>query len=247
MAQNWDPERYARNARFVADFGEALLVLLAPKPGERILDLGCGDGALTEKLAATGASVVGVDAGAEMVRAAKARGLDARVMDGQALSFDHEFDAVFSNAAIHWMKRAGAVLAGVRRALKPGGRILAEFGGAGNVAIVLEALFRILARYGVEGPSLSPWYYATPEEYRRLLEANGFVVKNLELFPRPTPIPGELADWFETFGESFLSAVPASERETVKRQLARELAPKLRDRDGKWTLDYVRLRVAAHI
>ncbi|MGD0076678.1 MAG: methyltransferase domain-containing protein, partial [Candidatus Binataceae bacterium] len=106
MSQRWDPDRYAANARFVADLGAPLIDLLAPKRGERILDLGCGDGALTEKLAATGAIVVGVDGSGEMVAAARARGLDARVMDGQALEFDHEFDAVLSNAAIHWMRRA---------------------------------------------------------------------------------------------------------------------------------------------
>ena len=162
MTQRWDPNRYATSARFVAELGEPLIGLLAPKPGERILDLGCGDGALTEKIVATGATVVGVDASAEMVVAARARGLDARVMDGQSLGFDHEFDAVLSNAALHWMRQPDAVLKGVRRALKPGGRLVAEFGGAGNVASVAEALIEALGRRGIDGRALVPWYYPTP-------------------------------------------------------------------------------------
>jgi trans-aconitate methyltransferase len=247
MSQRWDPDRYAANARFVADLGAPLIDLLAPKRGERILDLGCGDGALTEKLAATGAIVVGVDGSGEMVAAARARGLDARVMDGQALEFDHEFDAVLSNAAIHWMRRADAVVKGVRRALKPGGRFVAEFGAAGNVASVMEALIEALGRRGIEGRALIPWYYPTPDEYRALLEANGFAVDSIALIPRPTTIPGDLADWLDTFAGSFLSAVALSDRDTLKREVAERLAPKFRDRSGKWTLDYVRLRVVAHL
>jgi trans-aconitate methyltransferase len=247
MTQRWNPKCYATSARFVAELGEPLVGLLAPKAGERILDLGCGDGALTEKLAATGATVVGVDASPEMVAAARARGLDARVMDGQSLDFDREFDAVLSNAALHWMRQSDAVLKGVRRALKPGGRLVAEFGGAGNVASVAEALIETLSRRDIDGRALVPWYYPTPEQYRRLLEANGFAVDSIELIPRPTPIPGELADWLDTFAGSFLSAVPMSERDAVKREVAERLAPKLRDRSGKWILDYVRLRVVAHI
>jgi len=247
MSQSWDPNRYAASARFVAELGEPLIGLLAPKPGERILDLGCGDGALTEKLAATGATVVGVDASPEMVAAARARGLDARVMDGQSLEFDHEFDAVLSNAALHWMRQPDAVLKGVRRALKPRGRLVAEFGGAGNVASVAEALIEALERRGIDGRALVPWYYPTPDEYRDLLEANRFAVDSVELIPRPTTIPGELADWLDTFAGSFLSAVPVSERDAIKREVAERLAPKFRDHSGKWTLDYVRLRVVAHI
>ena len=139
MTQRWNPERYAASARFVADLGEPLLALLAPKAGERILDLGCGDGVLTEKIAASGATVVGVDASEAMVIAARKRGLDARVMDGQALTFDREFDAMLSNAAMHWMPKAEAVVKGVRRALKPHGRMVAEFGGKGNVDAVVGA------------------------------------------------------------------------------------------------------------
>ena len=247
MTQTWNPDRYATNARFVAELGEPLLALLAPRAGERILDLGCGDGALTEKLLAYGVTVVGVDSSPEMVAAARARGLDARVMNGQALEFDREFDAVLSNAAMHWMPKADAVLNGIRRALKANGRLVTEFGGAGNVAAVFEALSQTLSRRGVDARALSPWYYPSPDEYRNLLAANGFTPDSIELIPRPTPLPGEITDWLDTFCGIFLNAVPATERDAVKHEIAQRLAPKLRDSTGKWVLDYVRLRVVAHL
>ena len=169
--QTWDPNRYAQNARFVADLGAPLIELLAPQPGERILDLGCGDGALTEKLAACGCTVVGVDGSAEQIAATRARRLDARVMNGEALDFDRQFDAVFSNAALHWMKRADAVIDGVRRALKPGGRFVAEMGGAGCVAKVRGALTTALRRRDIDAVPLDPWYFPTAEDYGGRLRA----------------------------------------------------------------------------
>src|SRR5881296_2393864 len=141
-AQTWDPERYARHARFVSELGAPVVELLAPQPGERILDLGCGDGALTAKLAALGCAVVGVDASAPQVDAAKTLGVDARVLDGEHLAFEGEFDAVFSNAALHWMKRADVVIAGVWRALRPGGRFVAECGGRGCIATIETAMLK---------------------------------------------------------------------------------------------------------
>jgi SAM-dependent methyltransferase len=162
-AQTWDPERYDRNARFVSDLGSPVVELLAPRPGERILDLGCGDGVLTERLVALGCDVVGVDASAPQIEATRGRGLDARVMSGEQLSFDQEFDAVFSNAAMHWMRDADAVIDGVWRALRAGGRFVAEFGGAGCVEIIRTALITALNRRGVEGAAADPWYFpATP-------------------------------------------------------------------------------------
>src|SRR6202521_6126775 len=159
VEQTWKAESYAQNARFVSDLAGPVLELLAPSAGERILDLGCGDGVLTEKLAAAGATVVAVDAAPDMVAAARGSGIDARVMAGQGLTFDREFDAVFSNAALHWMRPPEVVLAGVRRALKPGGRFVAEMGGHNNTAAVLVALSAVLARRGLDATRLSPWYF----------------------------------------------------------------------------------------
>lgn len=245
--QTWTADRYAANARFVADLGGPVVALLDPKPGERILDLGCGDGALTEKLAALGCDVVGVDGAPDMVDAARERGLDARVMDGQALTFAHEFDAVFSNAALHWMTRPDAVIAGVVRALRPGGRFVGEFGGHGNVAAITVALVAVLERRGVDGRGAIPWYFPTAEAYRGRLEANGFEVDSIELIPRPTPLPTDMAGWLETFAESFLNRLDSGERAAAKDEVLTLLAPCLCDEQGRWIADYVRLRFAARL
>ncbi len=245
--QTWDPERYARNARFVSDLGQPVVALLAPRAGERVLDLGCGDGALSERIAAAGARVTAVDSSPEQVAAACRRGLDARVMAGEALDFEAEFDAVFSNAALHWMPDARAVIAGVRRALKPGGRFVGEMGGHGNVATVLGALVAALEGRGHDGVTANSWYFPTPDQYRRLLEAEGFTLASIELIPRPTPLPGDLGDWLDTFAENFFRVLPEAERPAMKAEVVAALAPRLQDAGGGWTVDYVRLRFAAHL
>lgn len=245
--QQWDPGAYARNARFVSELGAPLLNWLQPRPGERVLDLGCGDGALTEKLAAAGCSVVGADASPEFVAAARARGLDAREVDGQALPFAGEFDAVFSNAALHWMKRdPDAVLAGVARALKPGGRFVAEMGGAGNVSTIRQALYTVLARHGQDAAARDPWFFPGAEDYRARLLAAGFAVQRLELFERPTPLPGEITGWLRTFAQSFLEPLPVPNQDAVLAEVQEALRPHL-CKDGAWTADYVRLRFVAHL
>lgn len=244
-SQHWDPDRYARNARFVADLGEPLIGLLAPKPGERILDLGCGDGALTRKLLDFGCDVVAVDASPEQIEAARAIGLDARVVDGHALPFEAEFDAILSNAALHWMKRPDEVISGMWRALRPGGRIAAEMGGAGNVETIRLALISGLDARGVDGAAANPWYFPTPEDYGVKLRAAGFDVGYIELIPRPTPLPGELADWLWTFGESFLLSLPEAAREDVIAEVVEAARPVLQKPAGHWVADYVRLRFSA--
>jgi trans-aconitate methyltransferase len=244
-AQHWDPDRYKRNAGFVPVLGRPLIELLAPRRGERVLDLGCGDGALTAELAALGVDVLGVDGSAEQVEAARMRGLRARVADGQGLDFAPEFDAVFSNAALHWMKNADAVIDGVWRALKPGGRFVAEMGGAGNVEHIVGALVASLNRRGIDGAAAVPWYFPTPQDYRARLERRGFTVTHMEHFPRPTPLPGNVIGWLETFAESFTKLLPASERAAFLAEISESLGPHLCDEQGQWSADYVRLRFAA--
>ena len=243
--QNWNPEQYAENARFVADLGMPVVDLLAPRPGERILDLGCGDGPLTSKLADLRCEVVGVDASSQMIDAARQLGLDARVMDGHALTFESEFDAVFSNAALHWMKQPDQVIAGVWRALKPGGRFVAECGGMGNVKTIVGALEAALAKRGIDPAPLNPWYFADADEYRGRLERQGFRVDTIRLIPRPTPLPGDITGWLETFAQSFTAALPVSERADFLKEVADLCRTTLCDADGNWVADYVRLRFAA--
>lgn len=245
MTQTWDPARYATNAAFVPELGLPVVELLAPEDGERILDLGCGNGVLTEKLVAMGCRVVGVDASSEQIEAAKQRGLDVHVADGHRLGFRGEFDAVFSNAALHWMQQPDAVIAGVCRALKPGGRFVAECGGKGNIDRIVWALFAALARRGIDGWELSPWYYPDADEYRGKLEAFGFRVTECRLFPRPTPLPGDLVPWLETFAGNFLAALPASDRPVFMAEVQDACAPFLKNENGQWNADYVRLRFRA--
>jgi SAM-dependent methyltransferase len=242
--QSWDAERYHRNASHVFEGAGEIVSWLGARPGMRVLDLGCGHGALTEALAATGAELVGVDASAAMVASARERGLDARLIDARGLAFEDEFDAVFSNAALHWIREADAVIAGVARALVPDGRFVGEFGGEGDVSTVLAAAAGALARRGIELGE-GPWYFPAPEEYRRRLEARGFAVERIALVPRRVPLPGHLSAWLETFGESFLSLVPQAEEAAVTADICAAAAPHLRDGDGIWSVDHVRLRFAA--
>lgn len=245
-AQEWNSSRYAENARFVSDLGQAVFDLLNPQPGERILDLGCGDGALTEKIVAAGTQVVGVDASSDMVAAAKKRGIDARLMDAYDLSFNSEFDAVFSNAALHWMKRdPDAVIHSVRRALKPGGRFAAEMGGHGCVAAVTVALRAMLEKYGDADPAPIPWYFPTPDDYRERLERAGFEVETIALIPRPTPLPTGMRGWLETFAIPFTKSVAQEKREAFLDEVTERLRPVLCDEKGRWTADYMRLRFLA--
>jgi trans-aconitate methyltransferase len=243
--QTWDPDRYARNARFVSDLAAAVVALLAPRAGERILDLGCGDGVLTAKLAAMGCDVVGVDGSGAQIEAARKLGLDARVMEGEKLSFHNEFDAVFSNAALHWMRDPKAVLHGVWHALRPNGRFVAEFGGHGCVAKIRRALVEALNRRGLDGEAAAPWYFPTVEEYSALLRQAGFAVGYIALVPRPTPLPGDLTGWLETFGQSFTARLPADQRPAYLAEVREALRPALMNADGVWIADYIRLRFSA--
>jgi trans-aconitate methyltransferase len=245
--QHWSAERYAETAHFVPALGAAVLELLTPTPGERILDLGCGDGVLTEKIAAAGASVVGVDAAPDMVAAARARSLDARVNAGQDLTFSHEFDAVFSNAALHWMRPPDAVLAGVYRALKPGGRFVGEMGGQNNTAAIMVAIRAVMARHGIDAGRLSPWWFPSADAYRAKLEAAGFAVDDIRIVPRPTPLPTGLEAWLDTFAEDFFGGLPPPDRRAARAEIVDLLRPVLMDETGIWIADYVRLRFRAHI
>jgi SAM-dependent methyltransferase len=190
-----------------------------------------------------GAIVVGVDPAADFVAAAAARGLDARQLDAQSLPFDAEFDAVFTNAVLHWIPDLDAALRGIRRALRPQGRFVGECGGHGNVAAVATALQAVGRRHGVD--VRLPWHYPTPAAFTRRLVAAGFTPSSVELIPRPTALPSGMAAWLRTFARPVVEQLPADARATAFDEVMDLLRWSLCDEQGRWTADYVRLRFAA--
>jgi trans-aconitate methyltransferase len=244
-AQSWNAEDYATNARFVAILGQGALDLLDPQVGEHILDLGCGDGALTSKIKDLGARVTGVDSSPDLLEAAQALGLHVQLMDGEKLTFDQEFDAVFSNAALHWMRDSRAVINGVKRSLKPRGRFVGEFGGHGNVAAISTALIAVLNKFEIDGAARMPWFFPSVENYRAQLSDAGFEVRSIALIPRPTRLPGEMRVWLNTFANPFLRGLDEQNRTAILDEVVSLLAATLKDESGNWTADYVRLRFDA--
>jgi trans-aconitate 2-methyltransferase len=248
--QSWDPALYDDRHSFVWKLAEDLIELLAPAPGERILDLGCGTGALTARLAERGAVVVGLDNSPAMLEKARAAHSHLRFELGDAttFSFPEPFDAVFSNAALHWVRDARAAVRRIAAALKPGGRFVAEFGGAGNCAGIMAALADALRAEGREPPAeWSPWYFPTVEEYTALLARHGLRVEFAELFDRPTELDGGdagLRGWIDMFGRALLAPAAVERREPVIAEAERRLRPSL-FRGGKWLADYRRIRVKA--
>ena len=242
--QQWSAGSYDTHARFVSDLASGVVDWLAPRPGERILDLGCGDGVLTAELRDRGVDVVGVDSSADFIAACKARGLDARLMDGEALSFGPEFDAVFSNAALHWMPKADVVADGIYRALKPGGRFVAEFGGHGNVAAIVTAMRAVGERRGGDLSLANPWCFPAPQVYQRLLERRGFDVRRIALIPRPVVLKTGIEGWLMLFRKPFFAQFGDGAQQALA-ETVDLLRPALCDAEGNWTADYVRLRVEA--
>lgn len=247
QTQRWSADAYDANARFVSDLGNIILQWLAVKPNEHVLDLGCGDGALTRELVEAGADVLGVDSSNTMLDAARALELNVQLMDGHALTFENEFDAVFSNAALHWMWQPEKVVAGAFRVLKPGGRFVVEMGGFGNVAAIDAVLRAVgLATLGDEVTHTQACYYPTPNAYGAFLKQAGFRVERMELVPRPTPLPTGLQGWLETFRQPFFDQFEEDRRKQVLQMILAALKPDLCDEQGLWWADYVRLRFEAY-
>ncbi len=243
--QTWNSKQYEANARFVSGLGEPVLQLLNAHPGERILDLACGDGVLTKKIVKLGCSVVGIDSSVDFINSARQLGLDVHHLNAYDMDFENEFDAVFSNAALHWMKDASAVIANVRRSLKTGGRFVAECGGFGCVDTIRLALIKELDSRGLNGEQYDPWYFASDSEYGELLRNANFDVQYIALIDRPTPLPGDIIGWLETFSHSFMAPLTAEERPEFLRNVRERIKYRLCDNLGQWTADYVRLRFSA--
>jgi trans-aconitate methyltransferase len=247
MTQTWDPQAYERNGAFVHALAGGVLEWLNAQPGEYILDLGCGDGQLTKRLRDSGAHVLGVDASPEMVAAARERGIEAEQAKAELLPFrDATFDAVFSNAALHWVRGQDAMIGQVQRVLKPDGRFVAEMGGHGNVAAIHVAFMAVLDRHGFGDREEGVNYYPAAESYAARLKRHGFKVEQMAIIPRPTKLAeGGMEGWLRTFRRGVLDGLPEDEREAVVRETVELLAPALRDEAGNWIADYVRLRFVA--
>jgi trans-aconitate 2-methyltransferase len=247
MAKQWDAGLYDDKHAFVWKHGAALLELLEPRAGERILDLGCGTGHLAAQLDAAGLKVVGIDSSPEMVAQARQSypHIPFEVADARAFAFAEPFDAVLSNAVLHWVREPEPVVACVARALKPGGRFVAEFGGKGNVTALLAAVAGAAGQAGCE-PFANPWYFPALGDYAALVERGGLEVTYALLFDRPTPLEGDegLRDWVRMFAGDYLAGLPPDRREEFLRRLEEQARPALY-RDGTWFADYRRLRVVA--
>ena len=231
-------------ARLLTDMGPPVMEWMAPKAGERILDLGCGSGVWAKTMADMGCDVVGIDVNAQAVEATKARGVEAYRMNAEAMTFDREFDGVFSNAALHWMRHPGRVVAGVVRALKSGGRFVGECGEKNNVKTVVDAVTVALEKRGIEVDNLHPWVFLTKADLTALFNANGLTVRSMEVIGRPTVLPGSLAQWLSVFASHYLSSLHPQEREAFVDEVTQLCRPVL-FKNGQWTADYVRLRFYA--
>jgi trans-aconitate methyltransferase len=247
----WDANLYDAKHDFVWKYGSDVVQLLDPRTGERILDLGCGTGHLTAQIAESGAHVTGVDRSVEMVAAARMAypSLKFEISDARNLPFQDEFDAVFSNATLHWIHEPELVVQGVWRALRPGGRFVAELGGKGNIHAMQDAFDRVLEELGAAKPGeVHPWYYPSVSEYSTLAEKVGFEVRLITLFDRPTGLAdgdAGMRNWIIMFGVDYLAKAGEARREDFLGRVEEILRPKL-FRGGQWWADYRRLRLVAY-
>ena len=248
--KTWDAALYDNKHSFVWKYGAGVLELLMPQPGERILDLGCGTGHLTAQIAAAGAEVIGIDKSAAMLEEARKQYPDLRFEQADAtdFAFDAPFDAIFSNAVLHWVLDAERAVACIARALKPGGRFVAEFGGKGNMKPLIDVVSQALEALGYrQNGAASFWYFPSVGEYATLLEQQGLEVASAQLFDRPTPLEGGeegLRIWLKMFGSPFFLGMPTAQQDMVVQQVEAQLRP-IYYREGIWIAPYRRLRVVA--
>lgn len=245
----WNADSYTQKHAFVFEYGAGLVDLLAPQVGELILDLGCGSGELAQEIASSGAQVVGLDASADMLAKARQQfpGLDFRLGDAANFELPERFDAIFSNATLHWVPAAEAAIRQMYRHLKPGGRLVAEMGGQGNVGHIVAAVLRQLKQRGYSLAAANWWYFPSVGEYAALLEKQGFRVRLAQHFDRPTALSDPktgLTDWIEQFGDQFFAEVHAADKAEILAAVDAELRPVLY-RGGQWLADYKRLRIVA--
>ncbi len=243
--QTWNAGRYQRHASFVPELGSGVLQLLDPQPGEYVLDVGCGDGALTQKIATVAADVIGIDTSESMIAAARERGLNAVLMSGDSITFKNRFDAVFTNAALHWIPKCEAVIRGVHHALKHEGRFVGEFGGQGNIAILIKAMSEVVGHHPEMGTFHNPWYFPSRLEYKKQLETHGFKVHYIERIPRPTPLASGVKEWLKIFANHVISNMPSDQEDQFLSETEKMVRPMLFSEEKGWHADYVRIRFSA--
>ena len=240
----WNPDEYGKHTAFVSELALPVMDLLDPKDGERILDIGCGDGTLALEIKSKGADVIGVDLSKEMVEVTKAKGIETFIASVTDLPFDSEFDAIFSNAVLHWVKDANLAVQNIAKSLKSKGRFVTEFGGKGNMQSVVEVMEEVFVKHPEFGEFNNPWYFPTVSEYKKLLEEFGFEVEYIELIDRLTPM-SSLAKWLDIFANGICQNLTNEQFEVFKQEVEEIAKDNIYTTDSSWILDYKCLRVKA--
>ncbi len=240
----WNPNTYNRHTAFVSQLALPVVDLLDPKDGEKILDVGCGEGTLAVEIERRGAKVVGIDMSAEMIEQCQAKGIEAYVGSVTNLPYDEEFDAIFSNATLHWVKDAKGAIQNIAKSLKSGGRFVCEFGGEGNVYHVISAMKEVFTKHPEFGVFDNPWYFPSVEAYKILLESEGFSIEYIEIIPRPTPMD-DISNWLDIFANGVTKHLSKEQFKMFKQECKEVLKETIYSEEEGWMLDYKRLRLRA--
>ena len=241
---NWNADKYNKHADFVSNLATPVVDLLNPIENEKILDLGCGDGTLAVEIEKLNTKVIAVDLSQSMVDKTKEKNIEAYVMSATELNFNNEFDAVFSNAVLHWVKDSKIAINKINNSLKNNGRFIAEFGGYGNIKFLTDAMQKVFDKHKEYGEFNNPWYFPKDTDYKKLLEDNGFKVEYIELIPRPTSID-DISNWLDIFANGIVSHLTSEQQLNFKQEVREILKPKIYTEKNGWVADYVRLRFKA--
>jgi len=240
----WNADNYNKHADFVSNLALPVVDLLNPQKKERILDLGCGDGTLAVEIEKFNTKVVAVDLSESMVEKTKEKSIEAYIMSATELPYENEFNAVFSNAVLHWVKEPETAISKISNALKTNGRFIAEFGGYGNIKYLTDAMQEVFDKNKEYGEFNNPWYFPKDTDYKQMLEANGFEVEYIELIPRPTKID-DITNWLDIFANGIVSHLTEEQQSVFKEEVRGILKPKIYNEKDGWVADYVRLRFKA--